>query len=122
MSHIALQQSTIENTLEQIVEQPHILNFRSHNNQLLANDEPTSSIPQPLRLSIQSSTPRLSHFNFKPHLLPLPSFSFNSLRMDSTQTIFITTSILIQPMLKLPMNSSTPNPVQRIFPNRLFSP
>ena len=45
IQHIITQQPNIEDTYEQIIEQPHTTNFRSQNNHLLAHDEPPSWIP-----------------------------------------------------------------------------
>ena len=45
VTHIIAQQSNIEEMYEQIIEQAHTTNFRSHNFQVLAHDEPPDWIP-----------------------------------------------------------------------------
>ena len=64
--HIVTHQSQSEDTYEQIIEQPHITNFRSQNNHFcVAHNEPTSWIPSPLNLpSSQSPKPNSHHLTF----------------------------------------------------------
>ena len=65
VTHIIAQQANIEDTFEQIIEQPHTTNLRSQNNHLFAHDEPPDWIPQPFPfIPIQSPTSLSKHITF----------------------------------------------------------
>ena len=69
ISYRALQQSTVDDTHTQSVEEPHTSIFVLRMIIFLAHDEPTSWISQPFPfLSIQSPTRRFPHYNFCPQL------------------------------------------------------
>ena len=116
ISHITSQQPCIDDTYDQNVEQPHKLSFHSHNNHLLAHDEPPSWMPQPFHfLSIQSPMPQFLHYNLRPYLFLLTQFSSNSPCMDSddsNQTVFNAISKFIKSEVETPdeILDSEPSP------------
>ena len=61
IQHIVIQQSQNDDTYEQIIEQPHTINFQSQNNHFLAHDEPTNWIPSPFHFPPSQPPKSTSH-------------------------------------------------------------
>ena len=128
--HIITQQPNIEDTYEQIIEQPHTTNFRSQNNYILSPRWAAKLDHSIARFPIQSTsraTSPSSHFSLSLHLNHL----MIKLHPAWNQTIILTQPYitlspnLIIPISKPPTNLPTPNPAYLRFPNlpyNLFIP
>ena len=107
------QQPPIDDTYEQIIEQPHTTTFQSQNNHFLAQDEQTSWITPAIKLppaNLQKSLPIIPLFAFPPPDSPQANTS-SGMNSDTNSdiTIYATISQFNNSDIEIPMISLIPN-------------
>ena len=133
IQHIITQQTNIEDTYEQILEQPHTTNFRSQNKHLFSPrwaarldpsiDHPDHPVNQFPTQSTSRTTSPSSHFMLSPHLNHLIITlhpAWNQILIPTQQYITLCPNSTT-PISKHPTSLPTLNPVHLHFPNLPFN-